>query len=298
MQDLLSTLFNLVVLVFVLSSMLGLGLSLRVDQLIAPLRNYTLMGKALIANFILAPALAYLLTQVIGLDQQYAFGLIILGVVAGAPMLAKYSELAKGDLAYTLGLMVLLQVVTIIFAPLILPVILQGAQVDTLGLLKSLLLSMMLPLAIGLFIKARYDDLAKTLNPFMSQASSIALIAQLFLAIPLGGSDLLGIFGTGALITALIFTVGNFAIGYALGGPARSTRVVTGLGTSQRNVSAGMLIATQSFSDPKVLLMVLVGSIVMMIVNSLAGAEFGRHVPDPQPAKSQPKKKAAKARTT
>jgi len=276
MTEALSLLFNLSVLIFVLASMFGMGLSLTLKQIVAPMRNVSLILKALAANFILAPLLAFALAKVVGLDDQLAIGLFILGVSAGAPMLAKYSEMAKGDAAFTLGLMVLLMVVTIIYAPLVLPLLMPDVQVDVWGMIKSLVLMMLLPLAAGLFVKARYESLAESLAPYMSQASSITLMMQLVLVIPLAGSDFLGMIGTGAILAALLFIAGTLILGYLLGGPGRDTRAVVGLGTAQRNVSAAMLITVQNFAEPKVLIMVLTGALLMLVINSVVAGEFGK----------------------
>lgn len=168
--ELLSVLFNAFLLVFVLTSMFGMGLSLTLKQALAPMKKTTLMLKALIANFILAPLLAIILVRVMGLDGSLAIGLVVMAVSAGAPMLAKYAEIAKGDQAFTLGLLVLLMVITIIYAPLVLPLIMPEVRVDVWGMVRSLVTTMLLPLAAGLFVKARYESLAETLAPHMSHA--------------------------------------------------------------------------------------------------------------------------------
>lgn len=287
MTETLSVLFNLSVLIFVLSSMFGMGLSLTIKQVFEPLKKVTLVGKALAANFIFAPLLAYILARIIGLDEQIAIGLFILGVAAGAPMMAKYSQIARGDLAYTLGLMVLLQVVTIIVAPLVLPLLLEGIQVDSWGMIQSLVITMLIPLAAGLFVKARYEELAQSLNPYMTQASSITLIIQIVLGLLLGGGELLGLLGTGAILAAILFIAVALALGYFLGGPDRDTRVVTGLGTAQRNVSAAMLITVQNFAEPKVLIMVLTGAALMLVINTLVAGELGKRVETPAPVQAE-----------
>lgn len=278
MTEVLSTLFTVSVLIFVLSSMFGLGLSLTLTQVFAPLKKVSLIARALAASFILAPLLAYSLARIIRLDEQLAIGLFILGVSAGSPLLAKLSQIAKGDLAYTLGLMVLLQVVTIIFAPLVLPLLLEDIQVDSWEMLRSLVTTMLIPLAAGLFVKARYEELAQSVGPYMMQASSITMITQVALGLVLAAGDLLGLLGTGAVLAALLFIVLTLVLGYTLGGPDRDTRVATGLGTAQRNISAAMLITVQNFAEPKVLIMVLAGAALMLVVNSLVAAELGKRV--------------------
>ena len=276
MSETLSLLFNLLVLIFVLASMFGLGLSLTFRQVLAPMRNVSLVLKALAANFILAPLLAFLLAWIIGLERSLAIGLFVLAVAAGSPLLAKLAEIAKGDLAFTLGLMVLLQVVTILYAPLVLPLLLPDVQVDVLGMLRSLVTMMLLPLAAGLLVRARYEPLAATLRPYMSQASSLTLMMTVVLGLFLTVGDFLGVIGTGAILAAFLFLTGNMVFGWLLGGPGRDTRVVVAVGTAQRNVSAAMLIAVQNFAEPQVLLMVLTGAVLMLVINTLVAGEFGK----------------------
>ena len=172
--------------------------------------------------------------------------------------------------------MVLLMVVTIIYAPLVLPLLMPGVEVDVPSMIKSLVYTMLLPLAAGLFVKARYESLAETLLPHMAYASSFALMAQIVLALPLAGGDLIGMIGTGAIVTSIIFIFGAMALGYLFGGPEKTTRVVAGLGASQRNVSAALLIAAQNFSDPKVILMVMTAALLMMVINVAVAGEAGK----------------------
>jgi BASS family bile acid:Na+ symporter len=180
--------------------------------------------------------------------------------------------------------MVLLMVVTIIYAPLVLPLLMPDVQIDVWGMIRSLVLTMLLPLAAGLFIKARYESLAESLSPYMSQASSLTLMMQLVLGLFLTVGDFLGVIGTGAILAALLFLAGNMVFGWLLGGPERDTRVVVTMGTAQRNVSAAMLIVVQNFSEPQVLLMVLTAAAVMLVGSTLVAGEFGKRAQAEAPA--------------
>ncbi|MEZ4517974.1 MAG: hypothetical protein R3C44_14535 [Chloroflexota bacterium] len=121
MEDTLVLLINLFILLFVLTSMFGTGLSLTVNQIIEPLKDIRMVALALVANFILVPAIAYLIATVFGLPDGLRTGLIVIGAVAGAPFLPKLVQVAKGEIALSVGLMILLMVVTVIYAPLVLP---------------------------------------------------------------------------------------------------------------------------------------------------------------------------------
>ena len=83
---------------------------------------------------------------------------MLLGCAAGAPFLPKLAELAKGNLPFAVGAMVLLMVATVGYAPIVLPLLMPGVTVNPSKIAHSLVLLMLLPLAIGLSVKARYED--------------------------------------------------------------------------------------------------------------------------------------------
>ena len=147
-------------LLFVVSSMLAMGLSLTVPMILQPLKNVRLVILALLANFVLVPLLAYLITLIIPLEQSLKVGLVVLATAAGAPFLPKLVQGAKGNVAFGVGLMVLLMVVTIIYMPLVLPLLLTGVSVNPWDIAKSLIVLMLVPLALGLLIKSHSPDTA------------------------------------------------------------------------------------------------------------------------------------------
>ena len=129
LADFFEAIGKLAALLFVVTSMLAMGLSLTIPQIIQTLKNVRLVILALLANFVLVPLLAYLILLVIPLEQSLRVGLIVLATAAGAPFLPKLVQGARGNIAFGVGLMVLLMVVTIIYMPLVLPLMLQGVQV-------------------------------------------------------------------------------------------------------------------------------------------------------------------------
>ena len=112
-MELMQKATSVVTLIFILSSMLGMGLGLTVSQIITPLRNPRLVVLSLLANFVLMPLTALGLAALLRLDPPLGVGLLLLGTAAGAPFLPKLAQLAKGSLAFSVGLMALLMVVTV-----------------------------------------------------------------------------------------------------------------------------------------------------------------------------------------
>jgi BASS family bile acid:Na+ symporter len=277
MTDLLQLLAGLSVVTFVVGCMLTMGLSLTVRALAAPLRRVRLVVLALIANFVVAPAAAYLLTKALPLREAHALGLLLLGAAAGAPFLPKLVELARGDLALSVALTLLLTAGTVLFMPLALPLLLPGAQVSAWSIAQPILLQLALPLAVGLSIRARSERLAARLEPALRLVTNISMVLLLVLLIGLNGRAMLATFGSGAVAASVLFVALCLALGYVLGGPGGDTPRVLGLGTAQRNIAAALVTATSSFPDPEVVVMLLVTTVLGLILLSAASLFFRNH---------------------
>ena len=253
-------------LAFVLSSMLAMGLGLTVGQIIAPLSNARLVMLSVLANFLLMPLGAVALATLLRLDQPLGVGLLLLGTAAGAPFLPKLAQIAKGNLAFAVGLMVLLMVVTVGYLPLVLPLLLPGVSVNPAKIARSLFLLMLLPLAGALAVKARFADLAARTKPLLDWVSNLSLILLVLLITLANVNNVLAVFGTRGILGGLLFIALGFGLGWLLGGPGMDTRRVLALGTAQRNIAAALVVGSQSFSDPKVVVMVVVVAIVSLLI--------------------------------
>lgn len=265
-NELFQALAGLSGLLFVITSMLAMGMSLTIAQILQPLKNVRLVILALLANFVLAPLLAYLIILLIPLEQSLQIGLAVLATAAGAPFLPKLVQGAKGNVAFGVGLMVLLMVVTIVYVPLVLPLLLQGVQVNPWDIAQSLIVLMLLPLAIGLLMKSHSPDSAVHWQPVMNKISGLAILILLVVGLELNVSNILGLIGTRGILALLLFIIGSLAIGFLLGGRDPAIRSVMGLGTAQRNVSAAIVVATQNFNEGSTLSFILVASILLLLI--------------------------------
>jgi bile acid:Na+ symporter, BASS family len=257
---------SVAMIAFVLSSMVAMGLGLTVSQIIAPLRRARLVGLSLLANFVLMPVAALGLAALLRLDEPFGVGLLLLGTAAGAPFLPKLAQIAKGDLAFAVGLMVLLMVVTVGYLPLVLPLLLPGVSVNPQKIARSLFLLMLLPLAGALAVRAWFSDLAARTKPFLDKFSNLSLVLLVVLITIANVNNVVAVFGTRGILAGIIFIASGFVVGWLLGGPEISTRRVLAMGTAQRNIAAALVVGSQSFSDPKVIVMVVVVAIVSLLV--------------------------------
>src|SRR3954447_21798188 len=265
-MELLSKAVPIATLCFVVSSMLAVGSSLTVGQILAPLRNKRLVFLALLANFLLMPLAAIAIGRLLHLDQPLAVALLLLGTAAGAPFLPKLSTAAKGNLAFAVGLMVLLMVLTVGYMPLVLPLVLKGVSVDPAKIARSLVLLMLLPLVLGLAVRARREAAAARAAPLLNRLSTISLVVMIVLMLVTNFRNILDLYGTRGVLASVIFLLVGFGLGWLLGGPGADTRGVLALGTAQRNIAAAIVVGGQNFKDPRVVVMVVVVAIVGLLI--------------------------------
>jgi predicted Na+-dependent transporter len=191
----------------VVAGMAALGLELTLKKIIEPLSDLFLLIKVIVANFLLIPALAYLILFIVPIDEGFRIGLILLATAAGAPFLPKLVQVAKGKVAMSVGVMVLLMVLTVIYVPLVLPLLLPGVAVNPLEIASSLVVLMLLPLAAGFLVNYRYKELAALLQNPLSRISNFGLMFGFVALLLLNWRNLLATIGSGAIIAALLLII-------------------------------------------------------------------------------------------
>ncbi|MDX1880616.1 bile acid:sodium symporter [Mycolicibacterium sp. 141076] len=259
---------NIAVVLFVVSSTLGVGLSLTPNQILAPLKDIRVVSLTLVANFVAAPLVALALWRLLDLDEPLGVGLLLCGLAAGAPFLIKLAEFAKADTGLSVGLMVLLMITTVVYVPIVLPIFLKGSAVDPFAIASSLVILMLIPLAIGLFWRKQAEASAARVRPAIGLLSTVSMVLVVVLTIVANFREVLSVYGTRGILAAIVYTALCAGIGWALVFFSTAARPVLALGTAQRNAAAAFVVAGQNFDDPRVTVMitvVLIAEFTMLI---------------------------------
>ena len=264
-MDRLNKVATTALLGFVVSSMMTMGLGFTVRQIFDALRDVRLVLLALLANFVAMPLGALALDKMLRLDEPLGVGLLLLGAAAGAPFLPKLTELAKGDLPFSVGIMVLLTIGTVGYLPLVLPLLLPGINVDSKKIAGWLFLLTLLPLAGGLALRARCGEVAARVKPVLDWVCNVTLVPMVLLLAVANFDKILHVFGTRGILAGFLLIGLGFGIGWMVGGPGSDRRRALALGTGQRNVAAALVVASESFGDPSVVIMVIVVTIVGLL---------------------------------
>jgi BASS family bile acid:Na+ symporter len=156
--------------------------------------------------------------------------------------------------------------VTIFYIPIVLPLMLPGVEVNPWDLASSLIVTMLIPLALGLVMKSHSPEAAGHWQPVLNKISGLAIMIMLVVGLGLNVSNIISLIGTGGFLALLIFIFGSLMIGMVLGGRNPAERSVMGLGTAQRNLAAAIVIATQNFTEGNTLAFILVASILSLLI--------------------------------
>jgi BASS family bile acid:Na+ symporter len=171
--------------------------------------------------------------------------------------------------------MLLLTAGSVVFMPLALPLMIPGLAADPWPILQPLLLTMLLPLGLGMFIRSRSQAVAAWLQAASSWISNISMALAVLLLLGLNLQSMLGALGTGAIAVGLAFVSLSLGAGYLLGGADPHIRSTMALGTAQRNIAAAMILAMQNFADePGVMVMLLVTTFAGLVVLLIAARRF------------------------
>ncbi|MCP1662584.1 MULTISPECIES: bile acid:sodium symporter family protein [Methanocalculus] len=277
-NPLVSDIGNYAIWFFVVTSIAAMGLNLTVKEIIAPWKKKGLLSISLIANFVAVPLFALLILRIFPLDTGLATGLLIVAAAAGAPSLPKAISIMKGDVAYAVGLTMILILATIMYMPAVLPFMIGSVAIDKTNTILYLIVFMLIPLIITMALRARLPEMAKRIHPLISRTSDLSIILVLLIyTFILFTSDFTvkagAVLGLQGVLVAILFILGSFGIGHLMAGRESGSREVLSFGTGFRNISAALVVVTANFRDPQIMFMVLViaifGIIFMMLFGGL-----------------------------
>jgi bile acid:Na+ symporter, BASS family len=272
---------NLVVVITLFEMMMAIGLGVSISDVARVLTSASLVTRAALANYIIVPAIALLLLFLFQAQPMVAAGLLLAAVCPGAPYAPPLTGFAKGNVSVSVGLMVLLAASSAFLAPLLLavllPVVARGSNVriDVVKMVTTLLLTQLLPLAIGLLVRFKRPAIAEKLKKPANLLSGLLNIVMFTLIIALQYrtfSDIpaKGFVGMAAL--GILFLL----VGWIFGGKQAEIRKSMGFATATRNVGVALVIATASFPGSPAVSSVLIYAIFQTIGLLLIALCIGR----------------------
>src|SRR3954451_2168492 len=284
-DQLLTHLFNAGVAVSIMSTVLALGMSYSVAELLAPLRRVWLVVGMILVNSVLVPAAAWGIGKALPIDEAAVTGMTLAAIGAASAAGLKATQLAhRADLALAVSLLVVLQLANLVAVPLWAGQVVSGASISASAILGNLLLLVLIPLAIGLVSRARYTAHAMTWQVQLGKVSNLALALALTAGIAVNWQAIVSLFGSWVLLASALTSAVAVVLGALIGHADPETRTTTGLVSGLRFGSLGLIIiGTQLHGNADYLGPAIVFSLVDLIAVLLLSVEIGRRVGSHRP---------------
>ena len=161
---------NVLVSVTLIEMMVAMGLSVTFTDLIGTCKNWRLVIRAALANYVCVPAATVALLLWFKPQPMVSIGFLILAVCPGAPYGPPFTAIAKGNVPIAVGLMAILAGSSAIIAPLLLHNLLlllsehEPLSLDLPKVAVTLLLTQLAPLCLGVAVRERWSKLASKLQ--------------------------------------------------------------------------------------------------------------------------------------
>ncbi len=266
---------KLVAVVVLVSLTFAAGLQVNLADLTAVLRNYNLLGRALLANFVIVPILGVLLVRLFHLDTYVATGFLLMAIAPGVPFVVQAAgKKVGGSLGFAVALAFMLQALSIVTVPLTAELVLPAGAKAVLPvgrLVITLVLFQLVPLLAGMFVSDRAPTLAsKITRPIM-----LLFAASLLVLIVLLGPGLIkavaSVYGSRGMLAMLCIVVLSLAAGWIMAGAQREYRRTLSIATALRNIGLCAVVATQAFPrttvGPAVLTYLIIQAVVIVLVS-------------------------------
>jgi BASS family bile acid:Na+ symporter len=235
--------FKPLVLIFVVASMVPLGLQVKMGDVVGTFKNKKAMALIFVWGFVFGPVLAYVVTLVIPLAEPYVLVMLISSVAPMAPFFPIMVERARGDVNFAGAFVPVVIVGTVVFIPLIGPLVIEGLTVSPLELAKRLFLTLLLPLAIAAAVRHYADTVATKIFPAVNVITKIITLVAIIECLVLYGPPVVQMFGSLAFLAGTIFMVVMALVSYRFGfGLKQNQRRVMALGMLQRNLGAILIV--------------------------------------------------------
>src|SRR5271165_2095523 len=245
---------KILAMVMIVSSMLAAGVQVDRQQLIDTLRNYSLLGRALLVNFVLIPLVAVLLVRGFHVRPDVSIGILLMSMAPGVPFLVNAAARKQGgSLSFALEIAFLFSALSVITIPITAALLFPPdvlAHVPAEKFLTTLVSFQLIPLVVGALIAPHLgEQLIERLVKVLHLTFLAAVLILLVLIFPKLVSSLASVYGFGHLL--IIAGIGLFSLtaGWLLGGPDNEYRRTLSIATLLRNIGLCMLIATDGFAD-------------------------------------------------
>ena len=186
--------------------MFGMGMSLRLEDFKIVFSRPKDIIIGCVAQFTVMPLLAFVLSRVFNLNEALAVGVVLVGCCPGGTASNVITYLAKGDLALSVGMTATSTLLAPVMTPLLVWLLVgKSVDVDVAGMLFSILWVVILPIVVGLVVKALWPKFTERTTAYLPAVSSLSIAFIVLIIIAANAQKLL----TSGIIIIVVVVLHN-----------------------------------------------------------------------------------------
>jgi BASS family bile acid:Na+ symporter len=274
----LAQIIPLVLTASIFLNVLALGLAANLEDATYLFRRPWLLLRAVLSMNVLMVLIVVTCASIFDLTFPVKVVLLALAVSPVPPLLPTKERKNGATRSYAVGLLVSAVLLSLVFIPWSIEWIGQyfgrETHISASNIAPIVLISAIVPLAIGILVHRMLPDLSKPLVRPVSLLSMILLVLGVLPILFTMSGAMWTTVVNGSLIALACFTLIGLAVGHVLGGPDPGNRTALALATCSRHPGIALTIASLNFPDQKVAFMAVV--ILHLIVGALVSIPYLR----------------------
>jgi predicted Na+-dependent transporter len=260
---------NLLSYLFVVVYMFSVPLETTSGEIIKTLGQWNLMGRSLLANFVIIPILGIIIVRFFDLPPDVRTGFFLLAMAPGGLLALQFARVSKGNRVFAVALLFVFCLLAILITPALVLLFFhkEGAgRLPFAWLILMLLLLIVAPTLVGRALQRLIPQHAPKLGLWLGRLSIVIFI----IAAVMAGrykSPAIKLMGTNGIEAIVLLIIGAWIVGWLLGGPDIRNRKVLAISSSMRNVGVCLPIASDYFAGTDVTVPMLAFSGIMIPMN-------------------------------
>ena len=263
----MQTAIDLNIQIFVISTMLALGLQVQPQRIVRGVRDWRSIATGSLLNLVVIPALALSVAFALDLSGEIRTGYLLIAFSPAAPYAVKLIAIARGEVASSVGLIITLQLAGVVWVPVLAHFFLDPATgLEYPQLFAAIVLLQLVPLTLGL-VAQDTKWIGSSVTTRAIGAISNASFAVLVILILIHDLPRVVQILDMRVITAVVgLIVASLTAGVFLAGREPSARRSLGLVSAARKGGLALVIATNTFGGDADAVIVIVAYALIELV--------------------------------
>lgn len=249
---------------------LGLGLHATPEDATYLFRRPGLLFRSLLAMNVVVPVFAAVLVAAFDLYLPVEIALLLLAVSPVPPILPGKQLKLGGHTNYVYGLLVAAALCAIVLAPLTIEILARvfqrEAHISPAVIAKVVLISVLIPLVVGLTVRRSAPALAERMAPLATRLGTVLLIVGLLPILISAWPGITSLIGNGTILAIVAVVGAGLVAGHVLGGPDPDNRTALAIASSMRHPGVALAIANVNFPGEK---LVFAAVLLFAVVNAV-----------------------------